>query len=135
ADDMGIAAVAREKDQTALEVAGAARAFPDPVFVLVGGKLVDTDHGFPVRRGVGVVGDRGAAPDAFGVGRVLPEVEDAVARNISHRNAVGGVEYFEDGVVAGLIARVGRDRGTGAGVLLGDPSQRLGAMHVLEPDI
>ena len=135
ADDMGVAAVAREKDKTALEVAGTARTLPYPVLVLALRKLVDVDDRFPFRRRLRVVGDGGAAPDALGVRRVLPEVEDAVAADTSHRDAVGCVEHFENGVVVGLIARIGGDGGAGAGVLLGDPSQRLGAMHVFQPDI
>src|ERR1700756_910455 len=121
--------------QTALERGRAFRALPYPVLVLVLRELIEVEEDVPARRGMGVIGNSGAPPDALGMLRVLPEVESVVVLEIAVGNAVGGVHHLENGVVVLLIARIRLEDRRGSRVLRLDPLERLRAVDVLEPQI
>src|SRR5690606_29686876 len=92
AGDVGVGAAARQRDQAALVLGRQAiGAVPDPVLALGLVEGVEVDDGFPlgVVRAVGL--QRGAAPEAALVLRVLPEVVVVVADLADVRNLGVGV--------------------------------------------
>ena len=131
-----VLAAVRQGEQTArLRRPLAGGAFPDPVGALGLGQGVEVQHGAPVRRRRGVVGDAGGAPEAADVVGVLPEVEHLAAEEVRAGNAVLGLGEFERlGVQAG-VAGVAFQHLQRAGVLLVHPGQRAFAAYVLQPEV
>jgi hypothetical protein len=103
--------------------------------MLIRRELVEIDDRVPTGRGLGVIGDGGAPPDALGMARLLPEIEDAVVIDAAIGNAVGGVEHAQDGVEVRFVVRIGFENAARFRVLLRDPGERLGAVDVFQPEI
>src|SRR5690606_10906050 len=91
--------------------------------------------GLPLGLGLAVLLQRGAAPQAALVLRVLPEVVVVVADLLDARDLLLRIQDRKD--VGLQLLEAGRDRqlGVGAGVLLPRPVQRLVAGDVLQPEV
>lgn len=140
AGHVGVGAAARQRDQAALVLRlEAFGAVPDPLLVLgaaFGGvQRVEVDHRFPLRRGLAVFLQRGAAPQAARVRLVAPEVVVVVADLGHARDAVGRIQ--DRAQVGFELLEFGRagDLRFGLGVAFAHPFQRLGILHAFEPEV
>ncbi|MNJ40241.1 hypothetical protein D3C77_351310 [compost metagenome] len=143
ADRDGVLAAVRQVDQAAgLVRRQAVGALEHPVAALRLRQGVDVQQGLPLRRGAAVAVQRRTAPHALGIGRVLPEVADALAQEAGHGDAVGGGQDGLGLLAEGLIAPVagqgrqglfvrGRDKGLGLGAV--DRLQRQMVVGGLDP--
>ncbi len=118
AHEQGVLAAVRQEDQTAgLVRRQTVGPLPHPVPALGAGQGVDVQQRLPPRVGRGVTVQRRAPPYALGIGRVLPEIADALAQETGSRNAVGGGQDRFGLAAIGLIARIAGQRGQRALVL------------------
>ncbi|MNM80384.1 hypothetical protein D3C81_923540 [compost metagenome] len=136
AGDIGVGTAARQRDQAAAVVrTQAVGAVPDPVFVLGLVQRIQVEHGLPGRRGLAVLGQGGATPQAALVLLVLPEVV-VVITDLLHAGNLGvRVEHLADAGLHLLEGRGLRQARLGLGVLFLDPGQRLVAGDVLQPGV
>src|SRR3546814_17929820 len=79
--------------------------------------------------------ERGAAPDAALVLRVLPEVAVVLAALADVRDLGVGIEHGEDVGLALVEARRAGQSSFGAGVLLANPGQLPAAGAVFQPQV
>src|SRR3546814_3695081 len=89
-------------------------------------------QGFPLRLVLAVFLERGAAPDAALVLRVLPEVVVVLAALADVGDLGVGIEHGEDVGLELVEARRAGQFGFGAGVLLAHPGQLRSEEHTSE---
>ena len=135
-DDRVLAAV-RQRDQAVPVLGGqAAGALVDPVLAFGLRQGVDVQNRLPDRLGGAVAVQRGLAPDAAHMGRVLPEVAQlAVAGKADAGDAVPGLQDGQRlGAHAGIagIRLQGRQRG---GVLRPRPGHGPVTLDLLHPGV
>src|SRR5690606_28321932 len=78
---------------------------------------------------------RRAAPDALGIGRVLPEVAEALAQEADAGDAVGGRQDGFGLLAERLIAAIAGQGGQGLFVRGGDEGAGLGAVHLFQRQV
>jgi len=103
--------------------------------VLIRRQAVEIEQHLPGGRGLRVVTDAGAAPQAFVVLRVLPEVEDPLVVEIRVGDTIGRVHDLEDGLVVRLVIGVRPQDGGRARILRLHPFHGFLAVNVLEPQV
>ena len=137
ADDDRIGAAAGEADESPV-VAGdehrGAREHPPLAFGAT--ERVEVDHHLPVGRGLAVLIERGAPPDAPRVLLVLPEVVVAVAELPEMGDAVLGVERRAEARAQRIEPRLPlRERRVRGPVPFRHPGKRIRPLHLLEPEV
>ena len=88
-----------------------------------------------MRRGVLVISDSGAPPQALGIFGVLPKIIDIAVAETAEGDAVGGIQHLQDIVVIFLVAGAGLELSQRFFVLVRYPGQWFGAMHLFQPGI
>ena len=136
AQHLGVGAAARQRHDAALVArAQAGGAAPDPALLLGLAQRVQVEHRFPRRLRLAVVVQRGAAPQAARVGRVLPQVVDMRADAADGRDAVARVEDLQDARAHGFEAGVLLEHRAGLAIALAHPGQRALALHLFQPQV
>ena len=137
ADDHRIRPAAGEADEGPV-VAGdehrGAREHPPLAFGAA--ERVEVEHHLPGGRGLAVLLERGAPPDAPRVLPVLPEVVVAVTELPEMGDAVLGVERRPEAGAERVEPRLPRrERRVGGPVAFRDPRERVRPLHLLEPEV
>ena len=136
ADLHRVAAAVGELDEAAgLLRRQAGRPLEDPVAAFGLRQGVEVQERLPRRVRRGVAGRRGHPPDALHMSVVLPEIGDPVAQEAGGGDPVLRRQHGQRLAAVGLVAGIGLQSGSGAGVLPRHPGQRPGAVHFLQPAI
>ena len=110
-------------------------AAPDPVFLLRRAQRIEVDHRLPLRLGLAVLGQRGAAPQAARVGGVLPQVVQKPAAARDGWDAVTRIKDLADAVARGTEGRPGFEALARRGVSFAHPRQCAFTLHLFEPEV
>ena len=130
-----IRATARQRDQAEPTLRPQAlRATPDPVFAFAAAERIEIEHRLPGRRGLLVVGQRGAPPQAARLGFVLPEVVEPVAAPRDVGNAVLRVQHRQHPLVRDRVRGLGFEQRLRFGIARTHPGERLIALDLFEPE-
>src|SRR5262249_52485097 len=108
-------------------------ALPDPVLVLLLRQRVDVEQDLPVGSLLPVLLQRGAPPQATGMGLVLPEVVEVGAAAADQRDALVSVEHQPDLGAQLLAPCPARQRRDALRVALPPPPQRAPPGSALQP--
>ena len=134
ADDHGVLAALGKADQAvALLGLKAAVALEHPIAALGLGQGVDVEDRLPARVRGAVAVQGGAAPQALGVGLVLPKVVHAAGAERGAGDAVRRGQNGQRLLAEARVAGVGLEHRPGSGVLVADPGQGAGALNLLQP--
>ena len=134
--DGGVLTAFGQRDQTPRGgrlVAGV--ALENPGMMLGFRKRIEVDQRVPVRIGQFVIIERGAAPDALRMCRILPEVDDVVGEKLGQRNTVAGLFHAEGLFVEWLIERVGLQHFQRCRIMRPHPVHRPRRIDCFQPDI
>ncbi|MNE10008.1 hypothetical protein D3C80_1027030 [compost metagenome] len=133
AHDHGVLAAVRQVDQAAgLVRRQAVGALEHPVLAFSFRQGVDVEQGLPLRLVAAIAVQGRAAPDALGIGRVLPEIAQAFVQEADAGNAVGGRQDGLGLLAEGLVATVAGQGRQRLGVLGGDEGPGLDPVHLFQ---
>jgi hypothetical protein len=135
AQDLCVGPAARQADHAAPVLrAQAVRSAPHPVLAFRARQGIQVEHRLPARLRLAVLVEGGAAQQAAGVGRVLPEVVEPGTSPHHRGDARARVEDRAQRIARAGEIRPGLEPLTGRAVALAGPRKRALSLHVLQPE-